>query len=104
MKTLTLPKFSENGLRIFWLLMSILITTLLIFYIFQINAITKDFYVLKTHQKQLAELSQENKNIEMSYSQTNSLKNIESLVKTLDYRKVEKIHYIRVLGGIVASK
>jgi len=94
-------KFS---LKAFWIITLILIGTLLIFYIFQINEMTKGIYLLKIYERKIADLSKENKTLEITSSQLNSLENLEGLVKNLNFEKIDKIHYIRVLESQVVTK
>jgi hypothetical protein len=95
-------KFNLN-LRIFWAISIILITFLLIFYVFQVNEMTRGSYLIKNDEKKITELSNENKNLQISLSQTNSLENLEKAVCGLGYTKVEKVKYIQILEGKVVK-
>ncbi|MFC1663640.1 hypothetical protein ACFL0A_00725 [Patescibacteria group bacterium] len=92
------------NLKIFWALSSVLIISLLFFCLFQINEIAKGNYLTKNYQKKIADLSGENKGLEITASQLNSLTNIEALVANLNFEKITKIHYIKVLESSVAAK
>jgi len=92
------------GVKIFWILSFILITALLIFYIFQVNAMISENYLSKSYERKLNEIVKDSKNLEINFSQVNSLKNIETLAKDLNFEKVDKIHYIQVLEGQVVTK
>jgi len=94
-------KFS---LKAFWILSFISIISLLIFYIFQVNSMIRETYLIQNYQRKIKELSQENKTLEINFFQANSLSTIESLVKNLNFEKVERIHYIQVLESQVVAK
>jgi len=91
------------SLKTFWILSIILTITLLVFYIFQINLMTKETYLIQEYQKKIGELSRENKILEINLSQQNSLSNIETLIKNLNFEKIDKIHYLQVLEGQVVQ-
>ncbi len=82
----------------------ILATLLLISYVFQVNEITKAGYLIKTYEKQIKELSEKNKALEIDYSQISALENIETLVQNSNFEKVNNVRYIRVLETTVAAK
>lgn len=82
----------------------ILIIFLVIFYIFQVNAITASMYLIKNYDKKIESISQENKLLEIKFSQANSLENLRSLVENLDLEEVGKVDYIKVPEGTVVIK
>jgi len=90
--------------RTVWISGFILITFLLVFYIFQVNEMTKAGFFVSNYQRKIAELSQENKNLEINFSQVNSLANLEILLNNFNYEKIEKVHYLKVLGTTVVAK
>jgi len=92
------------NLRIFWILPLVLTGILLVFCIFQINSVIQKAYLLQGYEKKLNEISRENKKLEINFAKVNSLENIESLVKNLNYEKVGKIRYIQVLEGQIVTK
>ncbi|XOB41708.1 MAG: hypothetical protein ACKKMS_03260 [Candidatus Nealsonbacteria bacterium] len=103
-RLIVLPKLPKIGLKAFWILSFISIISLLIFYIFQVNAMIGETYLIQNYQRKIKELSQENKTLEINFSQANSLSTIETLVKNLNFEKVERIHYIQVLESQVVTK
>jgi len=104
-RLVVLPKFPKIGLRAFWILSFISIISLLIFYVFQVNSMIGETYLIQNYQRKINELSRENKTLGINFYQANSLSTIESLVKNLNFEKVEQIHYIQVLESqVVANK
>lgn len=94
-------KFSLKAL---WIITLISITALLIFYIFQVNFLTKETYLIQNHEKKLNQLSLENENLEINFSKLNSLENIEKYIQSQNFEKISKVKYIRVLEGTVVTK
>ena len=92
------------NLKTFYLLLSILVGTLFVFYIFQINSIIQSNYSVKNYDKKLNLLSEETSNLEIKFSQVNTLENIEFLIKDLSYVKTEEVRYIQLIGSQVVAK
>ena len=91
-------------LKIFWGLSVLSILTLLVFYIFQVNSEASGSYLIQKYEKKFNELSIENKNLEISSSQLNSLDNIIASLEGLNLERVNKTYYIRVLDTKVVTK
>jgi len=97
--------FPRISLRVVWILSLIIIGFLLSFYISQVIELTETAFSISDHEKKIATLSQEDKNLEINFSQINSLANLEILIKDLNYEKIgDKVYYIRVLEEQVAAK
>ena len=94
-------RFNFKLLRILGALSIIL---LLSFYIFQVQEVTKTSFNISTYEKKIAELSQENKNLEIDFSRVNSPANLENLLKNSQYELVIKIHYIQISENQVVVK
>jgi len=91
-------------LRLFWFLAVLSAAALLVFYVFQINAAVSERYSIQKYEKRTSEISRENQNLEISSAQTNSLDNVTAFLGELNFEKVNKIHYIRVLDTRVVTK
>lgn len=74
------------------------------FYIFQVNAITQASFNIANYDKDLANLQKELKNLQLNFSGLSSLSNLEVLLVSRGYEKVDKIQYIQVLESTVAQK
>lgn len=96
---ISLPRIGFRRIGILGLVLSAL---LLIFYIFQVSELTQASFFSVQYEKEIASLLQTNKSLEASLSRGNSLDNLEALLSTLDFQKVEKIHYIRIIDSQVA--
>ena len=92
------------NLKTFWIFSIVFIAFLLVFYVFQINSIIQSTYLLQGHQEKLQEFAEENQRLELQLFELNSLENIEVLVQSLNYEKVNRIRYIQILRGQVVTK
>jgi hypothetical protein len=74
----------------------------LIFYIYQINILTKGTYLINSYDKKIAEISEVNKKLEVSFAENSFLG--EVLVKTqqLDFQKTSSVKYIQIPASSVA--
>ncbi len=103
-KAIILPKFPQVSLKSFWILGLISIMALSVFYVFQINSFTKEIYSLKGYENKLASLERENEALEINSAKTNSLANLDSLVKEQNFKKAGNVKYIRIIESSVATK
>lgn len=81
----------------FWVLSALLIAALLIFYIFQVNAEASERYLIQGYEKRIDEISKESQSLAINSAQVNSLGKIEELLQSLNFEKVDKVYYVRVL-------
>ncbi len=94
----------KSNLRFFRITTAILITTLLFLYIFQTSTMAKRNSLVESYEFEIEQIYEQNKDLEITFSQKNSLKNSENLLKDLNFEKVTKIDYIRILETAVAAK
>ena len=77
---------------------------ILVNYIFQVGALSKDIYLLDDYQRKLANLLDDNNSLDINFSKVNSLSNIEDYLARTDFIKASQVKYIQILGGSVATK
>ncbi len=92
---ITLKKFIVLGFCLVFLLLA--------FYIFQVNEYTRAGFAISEYQNRIAEVSRQNKQMELSFSETYTLASLESLLKMADYEEVDRIQYVRMAGSQVAA-
>ncbi|MFH1714533.1 MAG: hypothetical protein ABH831_03005 [Candidatus Nealsonbacteria bacterium] len=78
--------------------------SLFIILILQINAYTKETYLIQEYESRLSQLVQESKSLEINFSKANSLNNISYHLNGQAFEKVGQIDYIKVLGGTALAK
>ncbi len=74
------------------------------FYIYQINAEVSEKYLIENLQKRAENLSQENKELEISSVEVGSLANIIQVIEQLDFEKTNKVEYIQVVDTQVVKR
>lgn len=94
----------KSNLKLFLLATAILAAILFILYIFQASMMVKETFAIKDVEGKIEEMNEANKDLEITFSQKNSLKSSEELLEELNFVKVTKIDYIRVLETAVAAK
>ncbi|OGZ19075.1 MAG: hypothetical protein A2175_02010 [Candidatus Nealsonbacteria bacterium RBG_13_42_11] len=72
--------------------------------ILQLNTYTKEFYLVQSYEKKINQLTQENKVLEINFSQANSLLHIDNLAQNQIFVKAGKIDYIRILESTALAK
>lgn len=92
------------SLRLLRVLFLALAFSLLVFLVFQLNFQTRETYLINDYQNKIIKLSQENEKLEINFSKTNSLNNIEGYLALQNFEKAKQIRYIQILDGTVVSK
>ena len=92
------------NLRFVWIFLFGLSFSLLVFYIFQVNSLTGETYAVKNYQAKITQLTQENKNLEITFSKTSSLSNLENYLKNQNFEKISQVKYIQILESQVVKK
>jgi len=94
----------KKDLRLFLVITIFPIAILLISYIFQVSLMIKGTSLIENYESKIEKISVQNKNLEIDFSQKNSLKITENLLTELNFEKVTKVDYIRVIESSVAAK
>ena len=75
---------------------------LLVFYVWQINDLIKGSYLTSNYEKQINNLSSENKNLEISFAESSFLGQAVGKIQALDFQKNTSVKYIQVPDSSVA--
>ena len=89
--------------KLIWVLNFISILALLVFYIFQVNTLANETYLIQSCEEKLSQLSGENEILEVNFSKVNSLTNIENYLQNQNFEKVSQVKYIHILESSVAA-
>lgn len=79
------------------------ISGLFVFSIFQMGFFTRDSYAVKDYEKKISQLSKANEALEIEFSKSNSLSNIENYLSNQNFVKASKIKYIEASEGPMAA-
>ena len=96
-------KFSLS-LKFIGFFTALIILSLLIVCVFQINAYTGEYYLLQEYEGRMSQLAQDGKMLEINFSQANSLNNMGVYVQNQIFEKTDSVEYIRVLESTVLAK
>lgn len=88
--------------KIICLLGFVACSILLFFYIYQVNSLTRGSYLINNYQNNLDKLSQENKNLEVSFAESSFLGEVLVKAQALDFQKTASVKYIQVLDNSFA--
>jgi len=69
-----------------------------------VNGLTEAGFYISSHEKQIAEFSQESQILSANFTSLSSLTNLEALLAEMDYEAVGQVHYLRMPGTTVLAK
>lgn len=90
--------------RLFWSLNIVLLFVLIFISVLQTNLEVSEKYLVKECSKKIVELSGENEVLKIASAQSASLDSVIALVQPLNFEKIDKIHYIKVLDNQVVVR
>ncbi len=77
---------------------------LLVFYVWQINDLTKGSYLINSYEKQISKLFDENKNLQVFFAENDFLGQALIKAEALNFQKATSVKYIQILDNSVAKK
>lgn len=75
---------------------------LLIFYVWQVNDLTRGSYLINSYEKQISQFSEENKNLQVSFAESSFLGQALSKIQALNFQKTASVKYIQIPDSSVA--
>jgi len=79
-------------------------SALLVFYVWQVQDLIRGSYLVNSYEKQLNKLSDENKNLQVSFAENDFLGQVMSRAQAIGFQKVTSVKYIQILDNAVAKK
>jgi len=76
---------------------------LLVFYVWQINDLTKGSYSVNSYENQISKLSKENKNLQVSFAENSFLGQALVKIQALNFQKTVSVKYIQIPDNSVAT-
>jgi hypothetical protein len=67
-----------------------------VFYVWQINSLTRGSYLVNSYEKQISKLSEENKNLNISLAESSFLGQALEKIQALNFQKITSVKYIRI--------
>ena len=77
---------------------------LLTFSVFQINSLTFNTKIIQIYEDKLKAVSQENENLTVDFTRINSSNNIQELIKSFGFERIQGVHHIKILEDIVVAR
>jgi hypothetical protein len=71
---------------------------LLVFYVLQINSLTRGSYVINSYENQISKLTDENKNLEISFAENSFMGEALVKIQGLNFQKADSVKYINILN------
>ena len=81
-----------------------ILVSLIFISILQVNAYTRELYLLQDYEARISQLTGENRYLEINFTKANSLNNIGGFVQNMIFEKAGKIEYIKVLETTALAK
>ena len=92
------------NINLLFILSLILGLFILVHYVWQVGALSKDIYILEGYERKLSTLFENKNYLDINFSKVNSLSNIEDYLAKSNFVKATQVKYIQILGGSVVSK
>jgi hypothetical protein len=74
----------------------------LFFYIYQVISLTKTSYLIGSYNNKILTVSEENKNLEVSFAENSFLGEVLAKSQQLDFQKTTSVKYIKISDNSVA--
>ena len=75
---------------------------LLVFYVWQVNSLTAGSYLMNSYQKQISELLEENKNLQISFAESSFLGQALEKIQAMNFQKTTSVKYIQIPDNFLA--
>ncbi|MCX6722021.1 MAG: hypothetical protein NTY04_02435 [Candidatus Staskawiczbacteria bacterium] len=72
---------------------------LLVFYVWQINDLTQGSYVISGYDRQITQLTEEKKNLEISFAENSFMGQALTKIQALNFQKAISVKYINILDN-----
>ena len=100
MDSVDMPQANWKAICIMGSLISL---AMLVFYVWQINDLTRGSYLINSYEKQITQLSDENKNLEVSFAENSFLGQALTKIQALNFQKTTSVKYIQIPDTSVAT-
>jgi len=75
---------------------------LVVFYVWQVNYLTAGSYLVADYQKQISQLSDQNKGLQISFAESSFMGQALEKIHAMSFQKTTYVKYIQVPDGPVA--
>ena len=67
------------------------------------NGLTRGSYTMNAYEKQISKLSDENKNLQISFAESSFLGQALVKIQALNFQKTTSVKYVQIMDGSVAT-
>ena len=75
---------------------------LLVFYVWQINYLIRGSYLISSYERQVSQLQEDNKKLEVSFAENSFLGQALAKIQELNFQKVTSVKYIQMPDSSLA--
>ncbi len=72
-------------------------------YNFALNELTRGTYLIKSYEKQISDLSRQNRELEVGFAESSFLGQVRAKTQELNFEKTTKVKYIQILDSAIAT-
>jgi len=76
---------------------------LLLYYVWQVNHLTQGTYMISNYEKQISQLSEEKKNLEVGFAESGFLSGVQQKIRALNFQKTASVKYIQIPANALAK-
>lgn len=74
----------------------------LVFYAYQISNLTRGYYLINSYEKEITNLSKENKNLQLSFAESSFLAGVLQKAEDLNFQRISSVKYIQIIDSPIA--
>ena len=74
-------------------------SALLVFYVWQMNDLTRGSYLINNYKKQITKFSDENKNLEIFFAESSFMGQALAKIQLLNFQKTTSVKYIQTIDS-----
>ena len=95
----TLTGFLKMSWKLVYFSAILISLSMLVFYIYSVNKLTEEVYLIKKYTNELSTLSNENKALEVDFAKSDILSKTINRAKELSFEKVSNIKYMQIVSN-----
>jgi|SRR5579863_9847551 len=77
---------------------------MLVFYIYQVNQLTRGAYAIRGYNNQISSLAGENTNLEAQFAQSDFLAGVAQQAQALGFEKTTNVAYVQIMQNSLAER
>lgn len=95
--------FPKINWKIICFAMFFVCLSLLVYYVWQVRYLTGGSYMVNSYEKQIAQLLNEKKELEVNFAESSFLGQVQQKIRDLNFEKTTSVQYIQLPDNYLAS-